>query len=239
MKIILASGSERRRHLLSWLGIPFKVQESEFDEDSIDESDPRRLVERLAVEKARVVLKRLVPQHSGSSHFARNIRDDKTGSLSKPVLSRLDIDDEDVLVIGADTVVAVGGEIIGKPLDKNDAINILETLSGRSHEVYTGVAVINTKTGSKRIGSEKTKVTFRKLSRKEIRNYVDTGEPMDKGGAYAIQMGAKGFVTEVTGSYTNVVGLPLVMTVEFLRELGCEVDVEVSRIIYEHTGYRS
>ncbi len=204
MKLILASGSERRRHLLSWLGLPFEVAVSDFDENSVVEGDPARLVKRLAREKAKVVADR----------FGEG------------------------LVIGADTVIAIEGEVIGKPESREDAVRILTKLSGKTHAVFTGVCVINTKTNKELVEAERTEVTFRKLSEKEIVDYVATGEPLDKGGAYAIQMGARGFVSKVEGSYTNVVGLPLLVVVKLLKRQNYPVNKDVAKIIYERTGYR-
>lgn len=205
MKLILASGSERRSNLLAWLGIPFAVVVSEFDENSIKDTKPAELVKKLALEKAKAVVKNL---DSG-------------------------------LVIGADTVVAIDGQVIGKPADEDGAVRILKKLSGKTHAVFTGVAVVDSKSGSIVLDFEKTEVTFRKLSDKEIRDYVATGEPLDKGGAYAIQMGAKDFVAKVKGSYTNVVGLPLVKLARLLRKMGISIDNDVAKVVFEKTGYWS
>lgn len=205
MKLILASGSERRDYLLSWLNIPFDVVVSDFDEESIYEVDPEKLVKRLAYEKARMVVFEL----------------------------------GDGFVIGADTVVYCDGKVIGKPKDEKDAFQILKKLSGNKHLVYTGVCVFNAATGIVEKAVEKTMVEFRNLSDKEIKDYVATGEPMDKGGAYAIQMGAAGFVKKVEGSYTNVVGLPLVLLAKLLEKQGYNVGGDVARIVLEKTGYWS
>jgi septum formation protein len=113
------------------------------------------------------------------------------------------------LVLGADTVVALDGRILGKPRDARDAVLMLSLLSGRTHEVLTGVALV---AGGARRGPTavvRTRVTMRPLRAGEIRDYVAGGEPLDKAGAYAIQGGARRFVERVEGSRTNVVGLPL------------------------------
>jgi septum formation protein len=214
MKLILASGSERRRVLLSWLGVPFKVVISDIDEVSVKESDPRKLVKRLAVEKARAV--------------AKGIRNYELG-----------IREQQILVIGADTVGFIDHKILGKPKDKKDAFLMLKKLSGKTHWVYTGVAIVNASSGKFVADVEETAVTFRKLTDKEIQDYVNSGEPLDKGAAYAIQMGAAGFVEEVRGSYTNVVGLPLVKLSELLKRQGYDVKEDVSKIVFEKTGYWS
>lgn len=114
------------------------------------------------------------------------------------------------IVITADTIVVLDKEIIGKPKNEKDAFNILSKLSGKTHSVYTGFAVSNLKNGKRIVEHELTEVTFRKLFPKEIRDYIKTGSPMDKAGAYGIQddFGAV-FVERINGCYYNVVGLPL------------------------------
>ncbi|MGI6173171.1 MAG: Maf family protein [Christensenellales bacterium] len=124
----------------------------------------------------------------------------------------------DGIVIGADTMVVLGGEILGKPRDAKDAFRMLHMLSGQTHVVATGVCVINTKTG-REIGSvDKTYVTFRELTEEEILAYIDSGDPMDKAGAYGIQNGAGAFVTKVEGSIDNVSGLPTEMLAKMIEE---------------------
>jgi len=121
------------------------------------------------------------------------------------------------VVLGADTTVVVGEAILGKPADAADAARMLAALSGRAHEVLTGVAVVGPVTLSQVV---KTRVYFRAVSAQEIDWYVRTGEPLDKAGAYAIQGLAGAFVTEIEGSPSSVVGLPLAETVELLRRVG-------------------
>lgn len=119
------------------------------------------------------------------------------------------------LVIGADTVVALSGRVLGKPRDKREARDMLFALSGNTHSVFTGVCVMGK--GRELIAAVETKVKFRKLTAEEISEYVDGGEPLDKAGAYGIQGGARGFVEEISGDYFNVVGLPMKKTFEMLR----------------------
>lgn len=117
-------------------------------------------------------------------------------------------------ILAADTVVAIDGTVLGKPEDEREAVQMLARLSGRTHEVLTGVAVLWK--GEMRSAVEKTEVTFRVLEAHEIEDYIRTGEPMDKAGAYAIQgLGAR-FVVNVKGSWSNVVGLPKDLTLELL-----------------------
>lgn len=120
-------------------------------------------------------------------------------------------------VIGADTVVAVDGKILGKPKDREDAFNMLKLLSGKSHSVFTGVTVISPK-GEKSFFAE-TKVKFFDLSDEEINSYIETGEPFDKAGAYGIQGKGSLLVEEIQGDYFNVVGLPVSLLNKALKEL--------------------
>jgi septum formation protein len=117
---------------------------------------------------------------------------------------------KDGILITADTIVVLDKEIIGKPKNEKDAFKILSKLSGRTHDVYTGFAILNMRTEQKIVSYAKTKVTFRKLTKTEILDYIKTGSPMDKAGAYGIQddFGAV-FVERIKGCYYNVVGLPI------------------------------
>ncbi len=114
---------------------------------------------------------------------------------------------EDCIIISADTVVVIDGKIIGKPKDENDAFNIIKSLSGRTHEVYTGFTVCGN--GKSKTDFEVTKVHFKELCDDDIRRYVATGEPMDKAGAYGIQQKGNLFVEYIHGDYYNVVGFPI------------------------------
>lgn len=118
---------------------------------------------------------------------------------------------EEILVIGADTVVAYRGEILGKPKDKEDAIRMLNMLQGNTHQVFTGVALYSRENGKVNRQSfyEETKVTMYPMTDEEIENYVSTGEVMDKAGAYAIQGKCAAFIKKIDGDYNNVVGLPI------------------------------
>lgn len=124
----------------------------------------------------------------------------------------------DDVVIGSDTVVAIGRDILGKPKDELDAVNMLQKLSGRTHNVHTGVTIIKDKTVITK--SISCKVKFRRLSKKEILDYVSTGEPMDKAGAYGIQGKASAFIPKINGDYFSVVGFPCCFvdkTLQFLE----------------------
>ncbi len=130
------------------------------------------------------------------------------------------------IVVGADTLVLLDGSVMGKPVSDEDARRMLRRLSGRTHRVLTGVAVLRLPEGVLRRAAETTAVTFAPLSDSEIDAYVATGEPKDKAGAYGIQERASRFVTRIEGCYFNVVGLPLARLYALLRELGWSPDAE-------------
>lgn len=192
MRIILASKSPRRRELLSRIGIEYECMVSE-REEKITHSEPKKVVSELSYQKAENVYEIL----KGT---------EKTG-------------DSPMLIIGADTVVACDGEIMGKPKDKDDARRMLRLLSAASHSVWTGVTVLFINMDERGIPCKnsvksetfacETKVYMYKLSEKEISEYISTGEPMDKAGAYGIQGIASKFIEKIEGDYNNVVGLPV------------------------------
>jgi len=121
--------------------------------------------------------------------------------------------------IGADTIVLLDGAILGKPVDTDDAVRMLSRLSGRDHEVITGFTVFDKISGDHISRSVRTEVTFKKLTEREIAAYIATGCPMDKAGGYAIQGGAVHFVRSISGSYSNVIGLPMTELYEALQTM--------------------
>ncbi len=127
----------------------------------------------------------------------------------------------DAIVLGADTTVVVGGEALAKPADSADASRMLRLLSGRSHDVLTGVCVCGR--GRRLVHVETTRVRMARLSDAEIAWYISTGEPFDKAGAYTVQGLASRFVEGIDGSYSNVVGLPISSVCALLKELGCDI----------------
>lgn len=179
MKLILASKSPRRREILANLGLAFEVVTAETDESSA-ERDPRRLVELLSERKGRAVMERLT----------------ETGRMTA-----------DTVILSSDTVVAVDGEILGKPRDEKDARRMLGLLSGRSHEVVSGVCLLS----ADRVGtaSEVTRVTFDALDDETVEHYLHAEQVYDKAGAYAIQGLASAYIRGIEGCYFNVVGLPV------------------------------
>ncbi|MBE7026624.1 MAG: septum formation inhibitor Maf [Ruminococcaceae bacterium] len=134
----------------------------------------------------------------------------KAGDVAKKV-------EKNRLVIGADTVVCIDGEVLGKPKDESDAERMLSLLSAREHQVYTGVCIIDSGTGKAVCKSECTDIVFKELTNEQIQEYIATGEPMDKAGAYAIQGGAQDFVQCIDGSFDNVVGLPVELVKEIIE----------------------
>jgi nucleoside triphosphate pyrophosphatase len=123
-----------------------------------------------------------------------------------------------LLVLGADTVVVIDGQTLGKPSDAQDATRMLRLLSGRTHQVHTGICLVRPPDKIEALEHETTLVTFRKLDEVEIRQYVESGEPWDKAGGYAIQGLASKFVTRISGCYSNVVGLPVALVYEILKK---------------------
>ncbi len=135
---------------------------------------------------------------------------------AKSVFENYRAGQEDIIVLGADTVVALNGQILGKPRDRKDAINMLKSLSGKTHQVYTGYAIVGA--GIEQVFVDQTEVVFNTLSEGIIEEYVATGKPLDKAGAYGIQDGFP-LVKEFRGSFNNVVGLPIEKFEELLKKL--------------------
>ncbi len=207
--LVLASASPRRQELLRNAGISFTVQPANIDETPLAGERPRECAQRLAREKALAVC-RTRPRDR---------------------------------VLGADTIVVVDETILGKPVDDDDAVRMLSLLSGRVHRVITGLCLVGAVAGDQlpvvsqserterslpyeimrtesrelRTASETTLVTMSELSEDEIREYVATGEPMDKAGAYAIQGMASRWIPRIEGDYSNVVGLPVALVYAMLR----------------------
>ena len=210
MRVVLASGSARRRELLRLIFDEYEVIASKADED-IGIYPPQELVLRLSEIKASEVFKRIEHEKNEGIKSCANGADIENDALKAC---------EELLVIGSDTVVALKDRILGKPADKAEAYDMLKALSGGEHRVYTGVTLISRAAdGEVRRKSfcEETVVHISKMSDEEIRDYVDTGEPMDKAGAYGIQTEFAKFVTGIEGDYNNVVGLPVARLYQELR----------------------
>lgn len=198
-KIVLASASPRRKELLTQIGIPFSVQVSTCEE-KITESAPADVVCELSRQKAEDVWQQVRAGGEAAE-----------GAKVQP---------SEYLVIGADTVVAYAGEILGKPKDEADACRMLTMLSGNTHEVFTGVTFCYEKDGGKKVHTfyEQTEVTFYPMSREEIESYVATKDPLDKAGAYGIQGSFAAYIKGIRGDYNNVVGLPIGRLYQEIKE---------------------
>jgi len=183
-QLILASGSPRRRELLTRAGYVFDVEPADVDERQLADELPRDYVLRLAMLKAVTI-------------------------CSGP--------EDDRFVLAADTIVVLDNDVLGKPQGRDDAVMMLRRLSGRTHEVLTGVALV--RGGARCSGMVRTEVTLVDLDDQTIATYVAIGESFDKAGAYGIQGVASRFVDRINGSYTNVVGLPMDLVERLMKKL--------------------
>ncbi len=189
-KIILASGSPRRKQLLKTLGLSFEVDISDMDETFNPRLGPRKQAEVLSFEKARAVGKRY----------------------------------GDAIVIAADTIVALGQEMIAKPEDIQEARRMLRRLSGKTHVVFTGVTIFDTSAKKIITESEATKVTFKHITRNELWLYPEKEHVLDKAGGYAAQgLGGFLFIEKIEGDFYNVVGLPMQLLVKMLKKFDIDV----------------
>jgi septum formation protein len=195
-RLILASASPRRQELLGLLALPFEVIPSEVDEAAL----------------VRELGEQLLP-----AEMARRLAELKAADVAAR--------HPDALVLGADTIVVLGDAILGKPVSPDDARRMLALLSGRTHQVITGIAL---RGGVSVSDAVSTGVTFRELTSREIDAYVATGEPMDKAGAYALQGRAAVLIEGIHGDYTNVVGLPVPRLAILLRRYGIPILGELS-----------
>ncbi|HEU5453405.1 MAG TPA: Maf family protein [Terriglobales bacterium] len=189
--LVLASASPRRQELLRNAGFEFVVRPAHIPENRLAGEHPEAYVKRLAREKARTVWEK--------EFNAKDAKERKA-----------------VMVLGADTTVVVDEHVLEKPRDARDAARMLRLLSGRTHQVMTGVCLVAE--GVEKMGCEITQVTFSRLSESDIAGYIATGEPMDKAGAYAIQGIASRWIPRIEGDYGNVVGLPVAMVCGMLRD---------------------
>jgi len=193
MKVILASGSPRRKELLTWAGVPFEIRISEIDETPRRKESPLAMVKRLSLEKALAV---------ATSHVHP---------------------DERVVIIAADTtVVSPIGKILGKPVNEVEAMKMINAIQGKTHRVLSGFCLVQVSGGKvlKKVSKVvKTSVTMRKLNQQEQQDYLSRGESMDKAGAYAAQGFGMVLIEKISGSYTNVVGLPMKEVLEELKKL--------------------
>jgi len=197
MRLVLASASPRRADLLRAAGYTFDTLPVDLDERVLPGEAPRAYVARLAGEKSSAAMQRFIQ------------RAQTCGGPDRAAV-------HDVIILGADTTVVVDGHILGKPRDDGEAAAMLEMLSGRAHEVLTGVSV-RTSSGEWQL-VESSSVYMTALSKDDIAWYVESGEGRDKAGGYAVQGLASRFIPRIDGSYSNVVGLPVATVEALLRE---------------------
>lgn len=193
-RIILASASPRRRELLEQIGIKFEIRVSD-REEVFHSMIPEEIVRELALQKAENVAEMLKNEEDGV---------------------------RDCVIIGADTIVVRDGKILGKPGDDEEAFQMLRSLQGREHQVFTGVALLDFSEDGREnvtLHAEETKVFVDKMSDDEIRQYVKTGECRDKAGAYGIQGRFAAHISRIEGDYYNVVGLPAAYLYRQLRNI--------------------
>ena len=202
-KIVLASGSPRRKELREQVGLEFEICPAK-GEEIISKSIPHEVVVELSEQKAKEVASAVLAY------------DEAHAEITTPT---------DIMVIGADTVVAFEDKILGKPKDAEDAKDMLRMLSDKTHSVYTGVTIVFiSKEGKTGIHSfyEKTDVSFYPLSDLEIQRYIESGDPLDKAGAYGIQGEFAKHIKGIQGEYNNVVGLPIARLYQELLRLGID-----------------
>ena len=235
--LVLASASPRRRELLTQAGYSFEVHPAHIPEDPLPNEDPTAHVTRLAREKAQAVFAELSSKSSGApGPDFRTWETTDSSSASNPALYQGTTSvvpiahhiepgaialegglSDTLIVLAADTIVTLDNRILGKPANPADAARMLRLLSGRTHRVITGVALITAT--SSQVAAETTAVTFLPLSDDAIAAYIATGEPMDKAGAYAIQGRAARWIPRIEGDYFNVVGLPIALVSSLLESV--------------------
>lgn len=195
MRIILASASPRREELLRKIIKEFEVIPSDVDESKISEKGVEKLVEKLSYAKAENVF----------------IKEQEKS--------------DDLIVIGVDTMVALEDNFLGKPKNAEDAKKMLTDLSGKSNDVYTGLSIIIKQRNkiTKEVVNSKTRVIMKEMSNDDIEEYISTGEPLDKAGAYAVQGQGSKYIEKIEGNYNSAVGLNIELLKEFLEKYGVEV----------------
>jgi septum formation protein len=194
MRLILASSSPRRAEVLRNAGFVFEIRPADVDETR--------------------------QPHEAAEDYVRRVAQAKARAIAEPARA----DRERAIVIAADTIVLAEGQILGKPRDAEDARRMLRLFSGKIHEVLTALSVINVPAAKEALHVEKTRVEFLKMSEEEMETYIQTGEPLDKAGAYGIQGIAGRFATRIEGCYFNVLGLPLSRLWTTLQSLGWKED---------------
>ena len=199
MRLILASTSQRRKKILSLLGIPFEVAFPNFDEQTQPSQALEEEVQAFALGKAKSV-----------THFF-----------------------PESLIIGSDTMILLEGIKIGKPVDLSHAQQILQSLSGKTHQILTGLAIVNTKTNKEYQHLERVDVRMKPYSEQEILRYLSFGEFLDKAGAYSLQGEGRSLIGTLSGDYLSAVGLPLKPIAQRLLKAGVSFPLNVDRLYAE------
>jgi septum formation protein len=193
--LVLASASPRRKELIHWFGLPVEVMPSDADEFIDLSFAPSHIVETLALRKAFAVQRKMIDNRSNQLRW----------------------------VVGSDTIVVLDGRVLGKPVNAAMAYEMLHSLQGRTHHVYTGVAILDELGDERHLQHSVTEVTFHAMTDREIQGYIDTGEPMDKAGAYGIQGKGSLFIQRIEGDYFSVMGLPVHLLYQMLLKLGVSI----------------
>lgn len=211
VQIILASQSPRRKELLERLGFTVKVMPAHIDEVRLEGEPVESFVKRMARDKCLAVVERMQTTLYPTDQEGQPIPAVGPGSM-RHIETRW--------VVAADTIVALGDDILGKPKDTEEASEMLTRLAGRQHRVITGFCIHDLRKDKEGVQAVSTEVLFKDLTSTEVDKYISVGESMDKAGAYAIQGVGAYMVDSIVGSYTNVVGLPMCQVIEMMEEMG-------------------
>lgn len=218
-EILLASGSPRRRELFTEAGLDFEVVSVDVDETP-NEKEPEKVAQELSRRKA-AAAERMIYGETGQATERETAGEKENDEEREYDADRELTADRNKVIVAADTVVIHNKEVLGKPKDEADAVRMLTELSGAVHDVITGVTIL-TPDREEVTFSQRTRVRFRPLSEEEIRDYVATGEPMDKAGAYGIQNLGAMLVESIRGDYFTVMGLPVCRLALALKQYGID-----------------
>ncbi|MFQ5401182.1 MAG: Maf family protein [Anaerolineae bacterium] len=213
LELILASQSPRRRELIQLLGYPVRFMSADVDESSITHPDPAMNVTATARLKAAAI----------AGQIASRFRD--TGSESRHI------------IIAADTTVALDGDMLGKPKDAANARRMLKALRGRTHQVHTGIVLLDVTSGEESAGVATATVTMRNYSDTEMDAYIASGDPLDKAGAYAIQHPVFRPVAQLDGCFTTVMGLPLCRLIQMMEAMQLPIQADYAAVGQAHQQY--
>ena len=208
-RFVLASQSPRRRELLGLCGYPFETMAADVDENSVSDPDPAQDCIQTARLKAKAILNQIAIPHL-----------------------------ERTIIVAADTIVALDGQFLGKPRDATGAKQMLTALCGRTHEVHTGVMIIDMVSGQEVLGCHTAVVKMRRYTDQEMSAYVTTGDPLDKAGAYAIQHPIFSPVKQLHGCYLGVMGLSICHLLQLLQQIDLPFRAELASLKTAHQHYK-